>query len=167
MAEAKRFRVYIETRVSTVVELDAKDLAVALEAAPGHGPFVSSNDNAWEQSGDWEALAAYDAATDAQLFPHPAAGRSRRAQQDSTLTDQRGGDPILGVYDADEALRESPHAEISAYRSDGDSAFVVQIDTAADLGQIRVFINDGAVYDADPATGESQLNIDTRQQARQ
>lgn len=137
MAEAKRFRVYIETRVSTVVELDAEDLVAALEAAPGHGPFVSSNDNAWEQSGDWEALTAYDAITDKRLFP------LQDATQQPCWAD----------------------AEISAYRSDGDNAFVVQIDTADDLGQLRVFVNDNAVYDADPDTGESQLNVDTRQQA--
>ena len=166
MAVAKRFRVYIETRVSTVVELDAKDLAAALEAAPGHGPFVASNDNAWEQSGDWEALTAYDAVTDKRLFPQHDAIQPPRPHQDTSFTDQRGVDPILGVYAANDAHRENPYAEISAYRSDGDSAFVVQIDTAEDLGQLRVFVNVGAVYDADPATGEYQLNVDTRQQAR-
>lgn len=165
MAEARRFRVSIETRVSTVVELDAEDLAAALEAAPGHGPFVSSNDNAWEQSGDWEALTAYDAVTDKRLFLRQDAIQQPPMHQDPSFTDQLGGDPILGVDAANEAIRQNPYVEISAYRSDGDSAFVVQIDTAEDLGQLRVFVNDGAVYDADPATGESHLNVDTRRRA--
>ena len=35
-----------------------------------------------------------------------------------------------------------------------DDAHVVQIDTAASTGRVRVFINDGAVYDGDPQTDE-------------
>ncbi len=35
-----------------------------------------------------------------------------------------------------------------------DDAHVVQIDTAATTGRVRVFINDGAVYDGDPETDE-------------
>lgn len=35
-----------------------------------------------------------------------------------------------------------------------DDAHVVQIDTTATTGRVRVFINDGAVYDGDPETDE-------------
>lgn len=35
-----------------------------------------------------------------------------------------------------------------------DGAHVVQIDTAESVGRVRVFINDGTVYDGDPETDE-------------
>ncbi len=42
----------------------------------------------------------------------------------------------------------------SGFVSDLDAAHVVQIDTAESVGRVRVFINDGAVYDGDPETDE-------------
>lgn len=158
MADQKRFRVYMETKVSAVVEVDAPDIQTALEAAAADGPYVSTTDNAWEQAGDWEALVAYDAGTNERLYPQPASGQTPR-NLEHTVTDPRDGEaPVLGVYgDGDQR-----YVEISAFRTEADDAFAVQIDTGADLGQLRVFVNDGAVYDADPMTGESNRNDDVR-----
>lgn len=42
----------------------------------------------------------------------------------------------------------------SGFVSDIDGAHVVQIDTTEATGRVRVFINDGTVYDGDPETDE-------------
>lgn len=158
MADQKRFRVYMETRVSGVVEVAAPDVQTALDLAPDQGPEVSTPDRcAWDRAADWESLAIYDAASVAHLYPQPATEPSPRAQ-DATLTAR------LGVYATDKDARQEVHADITAFRSEVDGAFVVQIDTAVDLGQLRVFVNDSAVYNADPATGVSMPNVDTTNQ---
>lgn len=45
--------------------------------------------------------------------------------------------------------------EVELYRSDIDGAVVVQIDTTVgETGHLRVYVNDGDVFDADPDTGK-------------
>ena len=39
---------------------------------------------------------------------------------------------------------------IYVWRSEHDGAVVVQIDTHPHTGRVRVYVNDGAVFDADP-----------------
>uniref|UniRef100_A0A5Q5BT94 Uncharacterized protein n=2 Tax=unclassified Mycobacterium TaxID=2642494 RepID=A0A5Q5BT94_MYCSS len=53
-----------------------------------------------------------------------------------------------GIADPDAAVA------VCGWRSDLDGAHVVQIDTTESTGRVRVFINDGAVYDGDPETDE-------------
>lgn len=48
----------------------------------------------------------------------------------------------------------SAAVEVSDFASAFDDAHVVQIDTTETTGRVRVFINDGAVYDGDPETDE-------------
>ena len=40
--------------------------------------------------------------------------------------------------------------EVTIYRSPGDSAIVVEIDTQPGTGPIRVYVNEGRVFAADP-----------------
>jgi hypothetical protein len=42
--------------------------------------------------------------------------------------------------------------EVLTWVSDDDGALVVQIDTSANAGRVRVNINDGAIWDGDPET---------------
>ena len=51
-----------------------------------------------------------------------------------------------GPEDQDDAVT------VSGFVSDLDAAHVVQIDTTETTGRVRVFINDGTVYDGDPET---------------
>lgn len=43
--------------------------------------------------------------------------------------------------------------ELTIYRSPEDAAFVVEIDTQTDTGEIRVYVNDGQIFAADPEVG--------------
>lgn len=45
-----------------------------------------------------------------------------------------------------------PPVEVDTGISDIDGTHIVQIDTADNTGRIRVFINDGTIYDGDPET---------------
>lgn len=72
---------------------------------------------------------------------------------------------IIAAVERDRELRaELPEGveEIGAYdyKNDEDPEYpdhgytVVQIDTAENPGRMRVYINDGCIYDGDPETGE-------------
>jgi hypothetical protein len=47
---------------------------------------------------------------------------------------------------------ETGAIDVSTFAGD-DGATVVQIDTAENTGRVRVYVNDGTVFDADPETG--------------
>lgn len=55
---------------------------------------------------------------------------------------------------------------VAVFRSLTDDALVVQLDTDAAPGRIRVYINESAVYDGDPEHEENAVQI-TRSQLRQ
>lgn len=57
---------------------------------------------------------------------------------------------ILGVYRAD---FEGPIVEVTAYSSTIDGAVVLEVDTFDSGDRIRVNVNDGTVFDADPEKG--------------
>lgn len=52
---------------------------------------------------------------------------------------------------------------VDVFRSDSDDALVVQLDTGAAPGRIRVYVNDGPVYDGDPEQDENAVLITPRQ----
>jgi hypothetical protein len=54
---------------------------------------------------------------------------------------------------------------VEVFRSESDDALVVQLDTDAAPGRIRVYVNEGAVYDGDPEHDEAAFLI-TRSQLR-
>lgn len=56
------------------------------------------------------------------------------------------------VLNADQADRAVP--AVCGYVSGHDGAHVVEIDTTEATGRVRVVINDGTVYDGDPATDD-------------
>jgi hypothetical protein len=64
-----KFTLYVERRVSAVVEVEAPDLATALEMAemPGETEDV-------DPAGEWETLYAYDADGNELLLPTEVAG---------------------------------------------------------------------------------------------
>lgn len=55
------------------------------------------------------------------------------------------------VLDGD-AEDQDDAVTVSGFVSDLDAAHVVEIDTTETTGRVRVFINDGTVYDGDPET---------------
>lgn len=96
-----------------------------------------------------------------------AAQRARAAValwRRAVAEDDEDVDTLALLVDAAETLAEvvlksaaeADDGEISVceFASLLDDAHVVQIDTAATTGRVRVFINDGAVYDGDPETDE-------------
>lgn len=84
----------------------------------------------------------------------------RRAVDD----DDEDVDTLAGLVDSAEALADlmldtgaedqAPEVAVCRFVSDLDGAHVVQIDTTETTGRVRVFINDGAIYDGDPNTDE-------------
>ncbi|MFQ2845651.1 hypothetical protein [Mycobacterium paragordonae] len=89
-----------------------------------------------------------------------AAARWRRAVAD----DDEDVDTLAVLVDSAESLAdlvldpatapEDGGIAVCDFASDLDDAHVVQIDIAPSTGRVRVFINDGAVYDGDPETDE-------------
>lgn len=82
-----------------------------------------------------------------------------RAQAESDI----GADEILGVIreaiEADRAQRAGRLEDLHAYDyTDPDDQreriLIVQIDALEDIGRMRVYINDGRIYDGDPETGQ-------------
>lgn len=67
---------------------------------------------------------------------------------------------MTSAIEADRAQRRGRLEDLHAYdwieQEDGEvqSALIVQIDTADDIGRVRVYINDGRIYDGDPETGQ-------------
>lgn len=57
--------------------------------------------------------------------------------------------PSVGTNNTGQSPALSP-VEVDTGISEIDGATIVQIDTAANTGRIRVFINDGTIYDGDP-----------------
>ena len=43
---------------------------------------------------------------------------------------------------------------VLAYVSDVDGATVIQVDTLADTGQVRIYLNEGIVWSGDPEAEE-------------
>jgi hypothetical protein len=64
---------------------------------------------------------------------------------EASTTVSPGGDEVAKV------TLES--VSVSIYRSPEDSAFVVEIDTEVHTGEVRVYVNDGQVFAADPEVG--------------
>lgn len=48
----------------------------------------------------------------------------------------------------------APHVSLGYYVSEVDGAQVVQIDTSDAAGRLRIYLNDGTVWDDDPETGD-------------
>lgn len=63
---------------------------------------------------------------------------------------------VVGVYPQGQD-QSGPLAEVAIFRGD-DGALVVSIDAFADEPRVRVNLNDGPVYDANPETGEEYEN---------
>lgn len=55
---------------------------------------------------------------------------------------------------ADDQPAASRPVEVDVGISETDGTHLVQIDTADNTGRVRVFINDGTIYDGDPETDE-------------
>ena len=66
--------------------------------------------------------------------------------------------PGLGV-DPELAGEGITLPEVSMYRSDMDGTLVVQVDTDAAVGRIRVNLNDGPVWDGDPEADEGPESL--------
>lgn len=65
-------------------------------------------------------------------------------------------------------LKRAPRgvdSEVYEYTNDetGESYVVVQVDTEAGSGRIKVYVNDGTVYDGDPEQPESEAVTDTEE----
>lgn len=70
--------------------------------------------------------------------------------------------------DALTELKRAPRgvdSEVYEYTNDetGESYVVVQVDTEAGSGRIKVYVNDGTVYDGDPEQPESEAVTDTEE----
>lgn len=50
-------------------------------------------------------------------------------------------------------------ATLIAHASEIDDALVVQIETNEGTGRLRVYVNDGAVFDADPERGDHRDTV--------
>ncbi len=65
-------------------------------------------------------------------------------------------------------LKRTPRgvdSEVYEYTNDetGESYVIVQVDTEAGSGRIKVYVNDGTVYDGDPEQPESEAVTDTEE----
>jgi len=52
-----------------------------------------------------------------------------------------------------------PDFEITTFRSDIDGAAVVEVGTVDVHGRVRVYVNDGTVYDADPEVAAPRSRV--------
>lgn len=73
-----------------------------------------------------------------------AAVEADRAQRGGRLDDLHAYDWTPRAEDEVRSDDETPEVPI----------LIVQIDTPANIGRVRVYINDGRIYDGDPETGE-------------
>lgn len=53
-----------------------------------------------------------------------------------------------------EDLHAYDHTQEDLDEGDAERIFIVQIDTPADIGRMRVYLNDGRIFDGDPETGQ-------------
>lgn len=56
-------------------------------------------------------------------------------------------------------LTEEAPIDVTIYRSPRDGALVVEIDTQVEAGRVRVNLNDGILFDADPESESSLLTM--------
>lgn len=57
--------------------------------------------------------------------------------------------PVSGTIEV-VGFSDVPGVEVTTYLSDLDGASVIEIDTQVGVGQVRVYVNEGAVFDQDP-----------------
>lgn len=75
---------------------------------------------------------------------------------------------LAELQDAITELKKAPNGvEAEVYESDEDSdlpkATIVQIDTTSGSGNLRIYLNDGVIYDGDPEQPESEAVTDTEE----
>lgn len=56
-------------------------------------------------------------------------------------------------------LTEEAPIDVTIYRSPQDGALVVEIDTQVEAGRVRVNLNDGVLFDADPEVESSLFTM--------
>lgn len=71
---------------------------------------------------------------------------------------------VASAIEADRAQRQGRLEDLHAYDhydveddepcDENDRILIVQIDTAEPTGRMRVYVNDGRIYDGDPETGD-------------
>ena len=59
----------------------------------------------------------------------------------------------VAIPDGEAAQITGRGFEVTAYISPNDGQPVIEIDTTPELGEVRVYVNDGQVYAADPEVG--------------
>lgn len=106
--------------------------------------------------------------TPEQIAKEAMTGESWQAIDPYGVWEEKRGEElrafIVAAIEADRAERRGRLEDLHAYDyierddngrdDDFDRILIVQIDTPEDIGRVRVYVNDGRIYDEDPETGQ-------------
>lgn len=87
-----------------------------------------------------------------------------QVQHYQNLADTRGKEleeMHLAITELKAEPKKAPRGvEVEAYEYEEDDLVIVQIDTAEDTGKIRVYVNDGVIYEGDPEAVEEDAEAE-------